>query len=173
MKSIMLVVSALIGLVLCSCQLFQSSNIQNSAITALISNETAVFKVPIKNNPEYVWNEKNFPDDMLEYECEITVNSYKFGFSLFKFPGAEEHKGTIEQLFKAGQMSVWKIEEGNTGSVTKGIVRVSYKKPHIVISVLDPETYKMIFSEQPRKYKVGVTGFKPESKDVTGSIDYK
>jgi len=83
--------------------------------TALVAKGVAELPVHIGNDDgsQWAWCLEATQANMLEYRWVIDIagggSGYEVGFSLFKFPGAHEARGSLDDLLKAGQVNVWKV----------------------------------------------------------------
>ncbi|MDD7985047.1 hypothetical protein PQO01_08815 [Lentisphaera marina] len=144
-----------------------------NTMTSLVTNNSAKFIIPIEHTDLITWNKKTTEDNHLEYDCQIRINNYDFGFSKFKYPGDEERTSSIIKLLEDGQASVWKRDQDGAEVIRSNNVQVTYQKPNIIIDITDPKTYKNIFMNKPKKYELSISGFKSKIKSKSAIITYK
>ena len=114
----------------------------------------------------------------LEYEWQLDVKSkgeeYQFGFSFYKFPGSKERTGSLAELLKAGQASLWKMSPEGAGSAVEGArVSATAGDRRIVIKLSDPAYVRILFGDRPPIAKF-VTRTPDGSRDVHEvSIEYR
>ena len=137
-----------------------------------VSNDAATILVPIIHKNEFIWYADKTPDSALEYSCMIKVESYEFGYSLFK-GGDRQERGSIFDLFKKGQVDLWKIDKDGGEVLDKYQVLVFYKQPHIVIQIKDKEALKLLFANKPQNFSLQVFGFKTGAHAPKLEIEYK
>jgi hypothetical protein len=146
---------------------------QEHSASCTVSNSMALFKVPIEPQKAYKYFKKATPDNVSEYDCDISLRQYRFGFSLFKFPGSKERKGTIEKVLNNGQSTIW-LTEGNSFSALEGHgFTISYSAPYIVMKIANPSTIGLLFKEHPPKCSFRITGFNAPKYDGEIEIQYK
>ena len=154
-----------------SCQ--QPKKDFNSGALCTVSDNKATIKIPIFHQDQYAWNKKETSDNVLEFECCVLLNQYRFGYFLYKFPGDEEQKGSIEKLFVSGQSTVHK-EKGSSSSLVEGHgLSVSYSAPYIVLEIFDTSTIELIFKGHPSSCSFSILGFKAPKSNGRITIQYQ
>jgi len=134
---------------------------QSQKPTGTVTATAAEFTIPLQRpaNDVWTWNRAETPDNANEYSWALTVKSgtdqYFFGFFLYKFPGSREAHGTIQDLFKAGQNSVFKANgDGPGGLLTGANVEVAVEGEAIVVRLTNPELVGLIFHDHPETVEV-------------------
>ena len=122
--------------------------------TAAVQAQVAEFSIPVANTRKWRWARRETADNTLEYRWEVGVTSgaesYRFGFSLFKFPGKKEGAGSLRHLLKAGQASVWRMERTGGGLVVREArVSVSAVPARVIVRVTDTATMRLLFRHRP------------------------
>jgi hypothetical protein len=92
--------------------------------TGVVTGLVAEFSIPVAHEGPWRWARAKTRDNVLEFMWDLSVKSsdgeYQFGFSLFKFPGAAEGAGNLDELLRAGQASLWKIGPDGGCSLVEG-----------------------------------------------------
>lgn len=122
---------------------------------------SAKFIIPIEHTELITWNKKSTGDDRLEYDCQIKIQEYEFGFSKFKDPGAQERAGSISQFMHNGQVSLWKTTNNGASVIGDNNTQVTNQKPNIINEITDPSTYN-----------VSISGFSIKIKSKSARIEY-
>ena len=120
--------------------------------TAIVQGHTALFTFILPRRQTWTWNMKETPDNYQEYSWEITLEGgtatpkYKFGVYIFKFPSAQEEKGSINQLIADTQTSVWdqslRIREDL-------IIQSNVEDNKLILRISDKKTFSELFSQKP------------------------
>ena len=140
--------------------------------SAIVTNSVALFRVPIKPRKTYKYFQKTTPDNDLEYECDISLGRYTFGFFLFKFPGSKQQTGSIEKVLGSGQSSIW-VRKGNSSSAVEGYgLSVRYSVPYIVLKIANPLTIDALFKEHTSRCSFKIIGFDAPKNDGEIEIEY-
>lgn len=127
--------------------------------SAKVSHSLALFKAPINLQETYKYYKKSTPDNVLEYNCDISLGRFRFGFSLFKYPGSKEQMGSIEHVLRRGQSTIW-LREGDSFSAVKGHgLSIRYSAPFIVMEIVNPLTIQLLFKEHPSICSYKILGF--------------
>jgi hypothetical protein len=144
---------------------------QNHIATCTVTGELALCKIPITPEDTYKYFRNSTSDNVSEYDCDISVGQYRFGFSLFKFPGSKEQKGSIETVLRSGQTTIWRTE-GNSFSAVEGHgLEMRYLAPFLVAEITNPSTIDLLFKEHPPMCSFRVAGFK--APKCYGDIEIK
>jgi hypothetical protein len=142
-----------------------------------VTSRTAEFSFPVAREGTWRWYRAETSENALEYRWEISVSSgggdYRFGFSLFKFPGRKEESGGLEALLKAGQASLWKLRPDGGGSLIKEAkVSATAGNGCLIIRVSDPATVRLLFGDRPSEAKALTTMPGSEHRSYAVSIRY-
>src|SRR6266496_3657454 len=69
---------------------------------AVVRTQMAEFSIPVGSTRWWRWARRETEDNKLEYRWEVAITSgaesYRLGFSLFKFPGRRERAGSLRDL---------------------------------------------------------------------------
>lgn len=129
---------------------------QSQKSTGMVSATTAEFKIPLQQHADQVWtwNRADTPDNDNEYAWTVTAKrgtaQYSFGFYLYKLPGSRESHGSLQELLKAGQNSVFKEDaEGHGELVTDARVEVAVENGSMLLRITNPELVRRIFGDHP------------------------
>lgn len=140
--------------------------------SAIVTNSVALFRVPVKPRKTYTYFKKTTPDNALEYECDISLGRYAFGFSLFKFPGSKEQTGPVEKVLGSGQSSIW-LRKGNSFSAVEGYgLSIRYSVPYIVLKIANPLTIDALFKDHPSRCSFKIIGYDAPKNDGEIEIEY-
>lgn len=132
----------------------------NSLCNAYVKDNTAVFYFPIIDNSTWVWFQNSTKDNALEYSWEIVIesskNSYKFGYYLFKYPGQKQKEGSLQELLRYAQISVFesvlKPDGGTSGSLRDDLkIRAGIIDGGVVVGIKDSKTFHTIIKDEPKK----------------------
>jgi len=134
----------------------QSSFAQSPKPTGTVTQAAAEFKIPLQQPASgvWIWNRADTSDNAGEYSWTVTARNgtaqYSFGFYLYKFPGAREGRGQIQDLLKAGQASVFKEDaEGRGEMLPDAKVAVAVENGSILLRITNPDLVRLIFSDRP------------------------
>jgi hypothetical protein len=132
--------------------LFAQSPQPRGTVTAT----AAEFKIPFQPpaNGVWIWNRADTPDNAGEYSWAVTAKNgtaqYSFGFYLYKLPGSRVTRGNIQDLLKAGQVSVFEEDaEGRGGMLPDAKVEVTVENSTIVVRITNPDLVRLIFRDHP------------------------
>ena len=146
--------------------------------TGVVTGQVAEFSIPVAHEGLWRWARAETGDNVLEFTWELGVKKsdgeYQFGFSLFKFPGAVEGTGNLDELLRAGQASLWKIGPDGGGSLVEGaMVSSTADAGRVVIRLSDPASVRLLFGDRPAVAKVLTRSpdSSPGSHEV--SIEYR
>jgi hypothetical protein len=126
---------------------------------AIVQDHKAAFVFPITGDEHWTWYNKETKDNALEYSWELELrgeqNSFNFGVYLFKFPGKQEETGSLEQLLKEAQWSVFDQKPTPNGGTTATILedlRITSRliDGGVVVGITDKETFNRIFAIHPK-----------------------
>jgi hypothetical protein len=124
--------------------------------TGTVSANAAEFSIPLAGptNTRWNWYLNATSEDALEYQWGIRVRAsdseYEFGFLLFKFPGSSAATGSLEDLLKAGQATVWKNgSDGSSSAILDARVSVSARDGALLVRITDPAVVHRIFGGHP------------------------
>jgi hypothetical protein len=129
--------------------------------SGVVTAGAAEFRIPLQRpaNDVWTWNRAETADNASEYSWAVTAKSaatqYFFGFFLYKFPGSREAHGSIQDLLKAGQNSVFREEaDGHGGLLTDAKVEVTVEDKAIVVRLTNPELVRLIFRDRPETVEI-------------------
>jgi hypothetical protein len=126
---------------------------------AVVQDNKAAFVFPITGDEQWTWYNKETKDTALGYSWEVQLrgeqNSFNFGVYLFKFPGKQEETGSLEQLLKEAQWSVFDQKATPNGGTTATILedlRITSRLVDggVVVGIIDKETFNRIFAINPK-----------------------
>ena len=143
--------------------------------TVLVGEEEAVISISIYHKNTYKWFEDSHRDNAVEYEVQIHLYDYSFGFILFNMPFKTERSGNIYELLRNGQLDIWARQGNEAESINNQSLTVKYSAsiPYIIISIDDPKTIQLLFSERPKERGLTVYDFdSPYSRELI-NIEYK
>ena len=141
-----------LGLLLLTSYAWGQQAIYNKECTAIVQGQTAQFTFPLPEKQTWTWNMKETANNDEEYAWEITLEGdtatpkYNFGVYLFKFPSAQEAKGSMNQLIANTQTSVWdqllRIREDL-------IIQSNVEDHKLILRISDKKTFSELFSQKP------------------------
>lgn len=147
--------------------------------TAIVTDSTAAFVLPIPDRAEWVWAAEETPNNAPEYHWEIGVVNegmdYQFGFWVFKHPSLRPTRGSLDDLVEAGQESLWQANpDGGSSAVRSAGVHVVALAPgRVLISVEGSENVARVFSSRPREAVVVVASPGEPVLERTVEITYE
>ena len=158
--------------------------VAQAAASGVVSSTVAEFAIPVGDPGVGAWRWKRAEtrDDGLEYRWGVRVTTggqeYEFGFSLFKFPGAAEGSGSLEDLLRAGQASLWKLAPGRSGgtvvkTVKSAKVLVSAKDETVLIQITDAALVQLLFGEHPATARVVAKTPETTEAEVVVPVQYQ
>lgn len=137
------------------CPVFASS--QDVKTTGSVAPGLVEFRIPLEQpaDPIWSWNREETEDNACEYMWQVAVPNgngrYSFGLYLYKSPGSKPQSGKLQDLFKAGQASVFREDsQGHGDLVEDSSVTVSEEDGRIVLRISDPGLIQTIFSNHPK-----------------------
>lgn len=148
-------------------------SIDNVPFTALVSKAEAKFVLPLPSRSEWRWRLPETQGNMQEYRLSVAVENegkkFSFGFYLWKRSGAQPQTGSLSELIRAGQTSVF----GRTSAGMNSIIRDAGIKAHLdkdmlIITIRGKENLKRLFSARPAEvtFDIKVPDEAPTSKVV-------
>ena len=132
------------------------------AYTAVVTDSTAAFVLPIPEKARWDWNLPTTLNNKSEYRWDIeTANNgrtYELGFYKFKFAGLEPARGTVEELIEAGQESLWESKPAGGSDVvaSPGVSATPLAPGRVLISVVGRANVARVFSSRPSEVDVVV-----------------
>jgi mannose-6-phosphate isomerase-like protein (cupin superfamily) len=160
-----------------SAQAAASGSSEQAAVgsfTAVVRRDEARFTLPLPARTEWKWRLPETPSNAREYRMDVTVvnggREYTFGYYLWKRAGARPGSGSLTDLIKAGQESVFERSQRQLfGIVRDGGVSVKSEGSAVVIEVRGRKNIERLFSGRPAEvtFKVETLGGAPFSKTVT------
>lgn len=143
---------------------------------ASVRDYKAFFVFPKENKRQWTWYRNIIKDDHMEYSWEISLHknnsTFNFGVYLFKFPGKTQQEGSLEELLKHAQYSVFK--KPNDSNKTLGVmedlkIHAFVKDGSIIVGVKDRNTFNILIENKPtraffRKIEDGKTVFSCDTK---------
>ena len=155
-----------------------SEQAAQGSFTAVVQRDRARFTLPITNRAEWNWRLPETPFNAREYRMDVSVNNggreYTFGYYLWKRIGVRPGSGSLTDLIKAGQESVFERSQTSLfGIVRDGGVTVKPEGNAIVIEVRGRKNVERLFSGRPVQvtFKVETPGGTPFSKTV--AVNYQ
>jgi hypothetical protein len=129
--------------------------------TDFVTSSTAEFRIPLTRSMSGIWKwyQATTEDNALEYAWEVSVNngtgSYQCGFYLYKFPGLRERQGQMQDLLRAGQISVFESDAKGRGRILSAAqVTVSVDNDAILIRIPDAALVRLMFRDRPETARV-------------------
>lgn len=143
-----------------------------------VTATAAEFKIPLQRpaNGVWIWNRTGTPENAGEYSWTVTAKSgtgqYSFGFYLYKFPGSHETRGQVQDLLKAGQTSVFKVDaEGQGELLPDAKVAVTVENEAILVRITNPDLVRLIFRDHPET--VAIHSRTPEADYQVVRVTYR
>jgi len=116
-----------------------------------VSSREASVRFPVENRSYWEWNRPQASGWSLEYEWAIELGEepiVAFGFHLFNIR-PQPAGGTLAELLKAGQVSVWR-SEGSRRLILEGAkLSVAAEDSAIVFNITDAPTLDLLFGSHP------------------------
>jgi hypothetical protein len=154
---------------------------------AYVEDKTAVFFFPINETDEWEWYQYKSDANALEYSWEVSLKKedgwYSFGYFLFKppvkAPALQPRKGTLSQLLKNAQLTIFENKRTPSGGVS-GHIKEELKiegwvqEGGVVVGIRDEKTFSEIFKQMPEKVFFLIR--EPEAENnfqCTAAIEYK
>jgi len=131
-----------------------SASIDLTPFTALITKTEAQFVLPVPIRPEWKWRRPETEDNAQEYRMSVAVENdggkYSFGFYLWKRAGAQSQSGTLAELIKAGQTSVFgRTAAGMNTIIREAGIKSKLDKNTLIITVRGQKNVERLFSGRP------------------------
>ncbi|GAB5535951.1 MAG: hypothetical protein Rubg2KO_22000 [Rubricoccaceae bacterium] len=149
------------------------------AFTAVVTDATAAFVLPVPDRTEWIWSAGETPNNAPEYHWEIGVTNegtdYQFGFWKFKHPSLSPTRGSLGDLIEAGQESLWRANPGGGSSaVMSAGVRVVPLRPGLVLVTIEGgENVAQVFSSRPREASIVIASLGEPQTERTVEITYE
>ena len=141
--------------------------------TAVVKRDEARFTLPVHARAEWRWRLPETAPNAREYRMDVSLlnegREYTFGYYLWKRAGARPGSGSLSDLIKAGQESVFeRSRPGLFGIVRDGGVSVKADGGGLVIEVRGRKNVERLFSGRPAEvtFKIEVPDGSPVSKIV-------
>ncbi len=148
-------------MICCGNVVAQSKEVANEALkwVAVGSESDASFTFPATNKKRLAWYKKATPNDMLEYSWSVIIGDdklgYQFGPVLFKRGGTRPRSGSLSDLIKACQQSLWhNSAEGGDNIGDYGNADVKGGKVRIKIN--DGALIKKLFEAKPKTVEMTI-----------------
>jgi hypothetical protein len=146
--------------------------------TVVVTPLLAELSIPVAHGGPWRWARADPSDNALEFEWELSVTSggqeYQFGFSFFKFPGSKERTGSLDDLLKAGQASLWKIGSDGAGSLIQdAAVSATAGNGRVVIRLSTPAYVRLLFGARPPTAKVLTRTPDGSRESLEVSVEYR
>ncbi len=133
-----------------------------------IDTEYAKFYIPLENKDSYEWFKPETQDGSLEYAVAVNIGSSQAGYFLYKYPGFAEVKGSLNELLKRGQKSVWVSDENSEVVSHYHSVDAFYSEPYFVVSITNPRTLKLLESHE--QISIFIRGFESSADGLVVEI---
>jgi hypothetical protein len=141
--------------------------------TALVTKNEAQFVLPVPVRPEWRWRLPETQDNMQEYRLDVSVvnegQKYTFGFYLWKRAGAEAESGSLSDLIRAGQKSVFgRNPQGMNSIIRDAGIRTKLDQNMLIIAIQGKKNVERLFSGRPQEvtFEIKVPGEAPLKKSV-------
>lgn len=129
---------------------------QGTRTTGTVAPNLVEFRIPLEQpaGARWNWNRAETSDNECEYMWQVAVPNRSgrtsFGFYLYKAPGSKPESGELQDLFKAGQASVFREDaQGHGDMVRNARVAVSEENGKIVLRITDTDLIQTIFGNHP------------------------
>jgi hypothetical protein len=174
--SLALFFCAAFGAVLCaqpSPGLNRPAQTASTPFTALVTREEARFVLPVPTRNEWKWRQPAVKDNAQEYSLGLNVENngtkYAFGFYLWKHAGAKPQSGSLSDLIKAGQTSVFgRTPEGINRIIRDAGIKSRLDKNLLIITIHGQKNVERLFSARPSEatFEIKVPDESPVSQTV-------
>jgi hypothetical protein len=151
---------------------------QDTKTTGTVAPNIVEFKIPLEQPADAIWNwnRAEIQDNECEYMWQVAVpggsGRYTFGFYLYKVPGSTTARGALQDLFNAGQASVFKEDAEDRGDmIDDANVKVSSENGRVVIRLTDANLIRTIFGSHPATVTINTREI--GSNFETVKIDYR
>ena len=138
------------------------------SVTYKIENEFAKFYIPLVKKESYDWFKSEIKDGNLEYALAVNIGTSQLGYFLYKYPGFSEVNGSLNDLLKRGQKSVWVSDMGSEVVSHHHSVDAFYSEPYFVISITNPRTLKLL--EGIEQVSISIRGFETSANNLNVRI---
>jgi hypothetical protein len=145
----------------------------STPFTALVTREEARFVLPVPPRNEWKWRQPAVRDNAQEYRLGLNVENngtkYAFGFYLWKHAGAKPQSGSLSDLIKAGQTSVFgRTPEGMNRIIRDAGIKSKLDKNMLVITIHGQKNIERLFSARPSEvtFEIKVPDEPPVSRTV-------
>ncbi len=141
--------------------------------TALITKSEAKFVLPVPVRPEWKWRRPETKDNAQEYRMDVGVENegrkYAFGFYLWKRAGATPDSGSLSELIRAGQRSVFgRTPAGMNEIIREAGIKTKLDKNMLIITIHGQKNVERLFSAHPAEvtFEIKVPDETPTTKTV-------
>lgn len=152
---------------------WQSDSSSLTPFTALVTKNEARFVLPLPVRPEWKWRLLETKDNMQEYRLSVGVENegrkYTFGFYLWKRAGARAESGSLSELIKAGQTSVFgRTPAGLNEIIRDAGIKTKLDKNMLIIAIRGQKNVERLFSAHPAEatFEIKVPDEAPTTKAV-------
>ena len=152
---------AFLFLMICCGNVFAQSKevaVEDLKWAAVVSETEASFTFPPTNKEKFSWYKTETPTDNLEYTWSVILgddkSGYEFGPVLFKPGGTRPRSGSLSDLIKACQQSLWhNSAEGGDNIGDYGNADVKGGKVRIIN---DSALIKKLFEAKPKTVEMTI-----------------
>ena len=128
--------------------------VNQAPFTALVTKTEAQFVFPLPVRSLWSWRQPATKDNAQEYRINVTVQNderkYAFGFYLWKRSGAVPQSGTLSELIKAGQASVFgRNSAGRFEIIREAGIKLKLAEDRLVVLIRGRENVERLFSSHP------------------------
>ena len=149
------------------------ASINQAPFTAQVSKTEAKFILPVPPRSEWRWRLAETQDNAQEYRLSVGVeneeNKFSFGFYLWKRAGARPQAGSLSELIKAGQASVFGRTSAGMNSIIRDAgIKAKLDQDMLVITIRGKENVARLFSGRPAEvtFDIKVPDEAPTTKTV-------
>jgi hypothetical protein len=149
------------------------ASIDQAPFTAHVSKTEAKFVFPVAPRSEWRWRLPETEDNAQEYRLSVAVENagakYSFGFYLWKRSGAQPQAGSLPELIRAGQTSVFERTPAGMNSIIRDAgIKARLDRDALVITIRGKENVGRLFSGRPAEvtFDVKVPDEAPTTKTV-------
>ena len=153
---------AFLFMMICCGKLFAQSKevaVEDLKWVAVVSETEASFTFPPTNKEKFSWYKKETPTDNLEYTWSVILgddkSGYEFGPVLFKPGGTRPRSGSLLDLIKACQHSLWHNSD-EAGDLIGGYGNANVKDGKVRIKVNDGALIKKLFEAKPKTVEMTI-----------------
>ena len=126
---------------------------------AVVSESEASFTFPPTNKENFSWYKRETPTDNLEYTWSVIIgddkSGYEFGPVLFKPGGTRPRSGSLSDLIKACQQSLWH-NSADGGDNIGDYGNANVKGGKVRIKINDGALIKKLFEAKPKTVEMTI-----------------